>query len=80
MKEIPLAPQGVLWRNGLKTKVDADTHASDRRDEDYEWLSRYSWYAYYDSFSETLRFTGKPFSGAIRKFVIWHLSLVIFFV
>jgi hypothetical protein len=33
MKEIPLG-------NGMTTKVD---------DEDYEWLSRYSWYAYYDS-------------------------------
>jgi len=32
MKEIPLG-------NGQSTKVD---------DEDYEWLSRYSWYAYYD--------------------------------
>jgi len=32
MKEIPLG-------NGLTAKVD---------DEDYEWLSRYSWYAYYD--------------------------------
>ena len=31
MKEIPLG-------NGLNAKVD---------DEDYEWLSRYSWYAYY---------------------------------
>jgi len=33
MKEIPLG-------NGLNAKVD---------DEDYEWLSAYSWYAYYDS-------------------------------
>lgn len=33
MKEIPL-------RNGQSAKVD---------DEDYEYLSRYSWYAYYDS-------------------------------
>ena len=32
MKEIPLD-------NGLTAKVD---------DEDYEWLSRNSWYAYYD--------------------------------
>jgi ABC-type multidrug transport system fused ATPase/permease subunit len=32
MKEIPLG-------NGLNAKVD---------DEDYEWLSRYTWYAYYD--------------------------------
>jgi len=32
MKEIPLG-------NGLNAKVD---------DEDYEWLSRYSWYAYHD--------------------------------
>lgn len=32
MKEIPLG-------NGLNAKVD---------DEDYEWLSQYSWYAYYD--------------------------------
>jgi hypothetical protein len=32
MKEIPLG-------NGLKTQVD---------DEDYEWLSRYEWYACYD--------------------------------
>ena len=32
MKEIPLG-------NGLNAKVD---------DEDYEYLSRYSWYAYYD--------------------------------
>jgi hypothetical protein len=32
MKEIPLT-------NGLKAKVD---------DEDYEWLSRYTWYAYFD--------------------------------
>jgi hypothetical protein len=32
MKEIPLS-------NGLTAKVD---------DEDYEWLSRYNWYAYYD--------------------------------
>ena len=32
MKEIPLG-------NGLTAKVD---------DEDYEWLSRYKWYAYYD--------------------------------
>ena len=32
MKEIPLT-------NGQSAKVD---------DEDYEWLSRYSWYAYYD--------------------------------
>jgi len=31
--------EGVLWRNGLNAKVD---------DEDYEWLSGYSWYAYYD--------------------------------
>jgi len=47
MKEIPLVPKGILrqesiglWSNGLNAKVD---------DEDYEWLSRYSWYAYYDS-------------------------------
>ena len=33
MKEIPLG-------KGLNAKVD---------DEDYEWLSAYSWYAYYDS-------------------------------
>jgi len=33
MKEIPLG-------NGLKTQVD---------DEDYEWLARYKWYAYYDA-------------------------------
>ena len=33
MKEIPLG-------NGLNAKVD---------EEDYEWLSTYSWYAYYDS-------------------------------
>jgi hypothetical protein len=33
MKEIPLG-------NGLNAKVD---------DEDYEYLSRYSWYAYYDA-------------------------------
>ena len=33
MKEIPLG-------NGQSAKVD---------DEDYEWLSRYSWYAYHDS-------------------------------
>ena len=33
MKEIPLG-------NGQNAKVD---------DEDYEWLSRYTWYAYYDS-------------------------------
>jgi hypothetical protein len=32
MKEIPLD-------NGLKAQVD---------DEDYEWLSRYTWYAYLD--------------------------------
>ena len=32
MKEIPL-------RNGQSAKVD---------DEDYEYLSRYTWYAYYD--------------------------------
>jgi len=32
MKEIPLG-------NGLNAKVD---------DEDYEYLSRFSWYAYYD--------------------------------
>lgn len=32
MKEIPLG-------NGLNAKVD---------DEDYEWLRRYKWYAYYD--------------------------------
>ncbi len=32
MKEIPLG-------NGLNAKVD---------DEDYVWLSRYSWYAYHD--------------------------------
>ena len=32
MKEIPLG-------NGQNAKVD---------DEDYEWLSGYSWYAYYD--------------------------------
>jgi hypothetical protein len=32
MKEISLG-------NGLKAQVD---------DEDYEWLSRYRWYAYYD--------------------------------
>lgn len=32
MKEIPLG-------NGLTAKVD---------DEDYEWLSQYTWYAYYD--------------------------------
>jgi hypothetical protein len=32
MKEIPLG-------NGLTTQVD---------DEDYEWLSRYEWYAYHD--------------------------------
>jgi len=32
MKEIPLG-------DGLNAKVD---------DEDYEWLSGYSWYAYYD--------------------------------
>jgi len=32
MKEIPLG-------NGQNAKVD---------DEDYEWLNRYSWYAYYD--------------------------------
>ncbi len=33
MKEIPLG-------NDLNAKVD---------DEDYEWLSRYNWYAYHDS-------------------------------
>jgi hypothetical protein len=33
MKEIPLG-------HGLKAKVD---------DEDYEWLSRYKWYAYFDA-------------------------------
>jgi hypothetical protein len=33
MREIPLG-------NGLTSKVD---------DEDYEWLSKYEWYAYYDS-------------------------------
>ncbi len=33
MKEMPLG-------NGLNAKVD---------DEDYEWLSTYNWYAYYDS-------------------------------
>ena len=32
MKEIPLG-------NGQSAKVD---------DEDYEWLSRYNWYAYHD--------------------------------
>jgi len=32
MKEIPLG-------NGQNAQVD---------DEDYEWLSRYRWYAYYD--------------------------------
>ena len=32
MKEIPLG-------NGQNAQVD---------DEDYEWLSRYKWYAYYD--------------------------------
>lgn len=32
MKEIPLG-------YGLTTKVD---------DEDYDWLSRYEWYAFYD--------------------------------
>jgi hypothetical protein len=32
MKEIPLG-------NGLNAKVD---------DEDYEWLSQYTWYAYHD--------------------------------
>ncbi len=32
MKEIPLG-------NGQNAQVDA---------EDYEWLSRYSWYAYFD--------------------------------
>jgi hypothetical protein len=32
MKEIPLG-------HGLKTQVD---------DEDYEWLSKYTWYAYVD--------------------------------
>ena len=32
MKEIPLG-------NGQNAKVD---------DEDYEWLSKYEWYAYYD--------------------------------
>ncbi len=40
MKEIPLVPKGILWSNGQFAKVD---------DEDYEWLSRYNWYAYYDS-------------------------------
>ncbi len=33
MKEIPLG-------NGQNAQVD---------DEDYEWLSRYSWYAYFDA-------------------------------
>jgi hypothetical protein len=30
----------IPWGNGLKATVD---------DEDYAWLSRYRWYAYYDS-------------------------------
>jgi len=44
MKEIPLGngqnANATLRSSSLRsTRVD---------DEDYEWLSRYSWYAYYD--------------------------------
>jgi len=53
MKEIPLAPQGVLWSNGLNANATLRSSTSLRStrvdDEDYEWLSRYTWYAYYDS-------------------------------
>jgi len=45
MKEIPLG-------NGQNAQVD---------DEDYEWLSRYRWYAYYDQKSgQTYAATDTP--------------------